>query len=61
MHFMHFHYSRTRNCDHHILLIKTSNAHKKRIMPQIINAGEIGEGVETQSELIVAAKWWLLS
>ena len=29
MNFMHFHNSSTRNCDHHILLIKTGNAHKE--------------------------------
>ena len=29
MNFMHFHYSSTRNCDHHILLIMTGNAHKE--------------------------------
>ena len=27
--FMHFHNSSTRNCDHHILLIMTGNAHKE--------------------------------
>ena len=27
--FMHFHNSYTQNCDHHILLIMTSNAHKE--------------------------------
>ena len=29
MDFMHFHSSCTRNCDHHILLIMTGNAHKE--------------------------------
>ena len=29
MNFMHFHNSSTQNCDHHILLIMTSNAHKE--------------------------------
>ena len=29
MTFMHFHNSSTRNCDHHILLIMTGNAHKE--------------------------------
>ena len=29
MNFMHFHNSYTRNCDHHILLIMTGNAHKE--------------------------------
>ena len=29
MNFMHFHNSSTRNCDHHILLIMTGNAHKE--------------------------------
>ena len=27
MNFMHFHNSSTQNCDHHILLIMTGNAH----------------------------------
>ena len=27
--FMHFHNSFTRNCDHHVLLIMTGNAHKE--------------------------------
>ena len=29
MNFMHFHNPSTRNCDHHILLIMTGNAHKQ--------------------------------
>ena len=29
MNFMHFRNSSTQNCDHHILLIMTGNAHKK--------------------------------
>ena len=29
MNFMPFYNSRTRNCDHHILLIMTGNAHKE--------------------------------
>ena len=29
MNFVHFHNSCTRNCDHHILLIMTGNAHKE--------------------------------
>ena len=29
MNFMHFHNSSTHNCDHHILLIMTGNAHKE--------------------------------
>ena len=29
MNFIHFHNSSTRNCDHHVLLIATSNAHKE--------------------------------
>ena len=61
MNFMHFHNSCTRNCDHRILLIKTANAHKQRMLPQIIINTCEGGGIETQSKLIVAAKWWLLS
>ena len=29
MNFMHFHNSPTQNCDHHIFLIMTGNAHKE--------------------------------
>ena len=29
MNFMHFHNSSTQNCNHHILLIMTGNAHKE--------------------------------
>ena len=29
MTFVHFHNSSTQNCDHHILLIMTDNAHKE--------------------------------
>ena len=29
MNFMHFHNSRTRDCDHHILLIMTGNVYKE--------------------------------
>ena len=49
---MHFHNSCTQNCDHHILLIMTGNAHK--VLPQtIIDTGE-GAGIETKSKLIEA-------
>ena len=60
MHFMHFHDSCTRNCDHHIFLIIAVNAHKERILPQTISNRPIfkqcerGE-IETQSKVMVAA------
>ena len=57
--FMHFHSSFTRNCDHHVLLIMTRDAHKKSCHKLwLIFKGEV---IETQSKLMVAAKWWLLS
>ena len=43
---MHFHNSCTQNCDHHILLIMTGNAHKK-ILPQIIVNTYEGAEIET--------------
>ena len=59
MNFMHFYNSCTQNCDYHILLIMTGNAHK--VLPQIIiDTGE-GAGIETSSKLIVAAKSCLFS
>ena len=39
MNFMLFHNSSTRNCDHHILLIVTGNAHKescRKLLPLIL-------------------------
>ena len=57
MNFMLFFYnSCTRNCDHHILLIKTGNAHKQKMLPQIIINTCNGGQIETQSKLMVAAK-----
>ena len=59
---MPFHNSYTRNCDHHILLIMTGNAHKsQRILPQIIGNTCEGKRIKAQQKLFVAAKWWLLS
>ena len=57
--FMHFQNSCTRNCDHHVLLIMTGNAHKESChkLLSILK----GEGIETQSQLMVATLWWLLS
>ena len=60
MSFMHFHNSGTRNRDHLILLIKTGNAHKKIILPQIVINTCEREGIETLSKMIVETKWRLL-
>ena len=48
---MHFQNSCTRNCDNHILLIMTGNAHKESCNIWLILKGE---GIETQSKLMVA-------
>ena len=56
MNFMLFYNSCTRNCDHHILLIKTGNAHKQKMLPQIIINTCKGGRFETKSKLMVAAK-----
>ena len=61
MNYMRFHHSCTRNCDHHILLINTGNAHKERTLSQVIIHTFEDGGIETLSKMIVAAKWWLLS
>ena len=61
---LHFHNSCTRNGDHLILSIKTGNAHKQIMLPQtIINTFKKckEEGIEAQSIMMVAAKWWVLS
>ena len=39
----------------------TGNVRKERMLPQIIVSTCDGEGIETQTKLIEAAKWWLLS
>ena len=60
---MHIHISCTRNDDNLILLIKTANAHKRRILPQTIidTCKRYKEkGIQTQSKMIMAAKRWLL-
>ena len=43
--------------------IKTSNARKKMLLQSIINTFKKREerGIETQSKMMVAAKWWVLS
>ena len=56
---MHFQNSSPQNCDHHILLIMTGIAHKESCHKLCLILK--GEGIETQSKLMVAAKWWLLS
>ena len=57
---MHIHNSCTRNGYHLNLLIKTGNARKERMLPQTISntLKSVSEGgLETQSKLMVAAKW----
>ena len=60
---MQIHNSCTRNGDNHSLLIKTANAYKQRSLPQttIYTCKEYRGGIETQSEMIVRVKGWLLS
>ena len=61
--FLHFHHSCTRNVDHSILLIKTSNAHQVKMLSQttINNFKNCEEWIEIQSKMMVTAKWSLLS
>ena len=59
--FVHFQNSSTRNCDHHILLIMAGNAHKESCHKLSLTLKGEGIEIETQSKLMVAAKWWLLS
>ena len=54
--FMHFQNSCTRNCDHHILLIMTGNAHKKSCHKLWLTPKGKGIEIETQSKLMVVAK-----
>ena len=56
---MHFHYSGTRNRNHHILLIMTGNAHKESCHKLSLTLGE-GEGIDPQLKLMIATKWLLL-
>ena len=49
---MHFQNSCTRNCDHHIFLIITGNAHKQSCHKLWLILKR--EGIETQSKLMVA-------
>ena len=51
----------TQNCDHHILLIMTGNAHKEsclKLLSILILVREKGLYIV---KLIVETKWWLLS
>ena len=63
---MHLHKPFLRHGDDLILLIKIGIAHKERTWSQTtINTfkkfmGEEG-GIETQSKVMVATKWWLFS
>ena len=59
---MYNHNSCACNGDCLILLTKTGNIHKERILPQTtIDTSEKckEDGIKTQSKLMVAAKWWL--
>ena len=59
---MHIHDSYTRNGDNLHLLIKTGKAHKQRILTQTtINICNEGGEIESQSKLMMAAKWWAFS
>ena len=59
---MHKHNCCTCNGNNLNLFIKTGNGHKERMLPQtIVNTFKEceGGGIETQSKMIVAAKWRL--
>ena len=59
--FMHFQNSCTQNCDHHILLIMTGNAHKESCLELLLILILVREKELYILKLIVATKWWLLS
>ena len=61
MNFMHFHNSCTRNCDYHILLIMTGNAHKESSLKLSFILILVRAKGLFISKLIVGTKWWLLS
>ena len=61
MTFMHFQNSCTQNCDHHILLIMTGNAHKESCLKLLLILILVREKRQYILKLIVATKWWLLS
>ena len=63
MNFVDLHNSCTSNGDHLIVLIITDNAHKERTLTQYTYTFEKcnGGGMETQSKMMMAARWWLLS
>ena len=59
---MHFRNSFTRNSNHLIFLIKAGNALEERMLSQtIINTFKSSkrDGFETETKVMVAAKWWL--
>ena len=61
---MHIYDCCTRNGDHLVLLINTGNVHKQRILSlTTINTfyKSKGKGIEAQSKMMVAPKWWLFS
>ena len=58
---MHFQNSSTQNCDHHILLIMTGNAHKESCLKLLLIFILVREKELYLLKLIVATKWWLLS
>ena len=47
-------YSGKRNSNRHILLVKIRNAYEQRTLPQIIINTCEGEGISTQSKMMVA-------
>ena len=58
---MHFQNSFTQNCDHHVLLIMTGNAHKDFCLKLLLILILVREKGLYILKLIVATKWWLLS
>ena len=59
--FMHFQNSCTRNRDHHVPLIMAGNTHKAFCHKLWLTLKVEGIEIETQSKLMIATKWWLLS
>ena len=49
------------DCDHHILLIMTGNAHKESCLKLLLILILVREKGLYMLKLIVATKWWLLS
>ena len=58
---MHFQNPCTQNCDHHILLIITGNAHEESCLKLLLILIVVKEKGLYILKLILATKWWLLS